>query len=197
MIEMFSIQNISILLTILASACGFSAFTWKKVIKPSINFMKSHKMILSSIETIKREVVTNGGASLKDAVIALKQTCDRIEKSQKVIEQRSKSSLHYHTQALFETDKSGGLIWTNERFFELTGKTLSDIEGFNWISYVDEDDREDFITEFSSCMSMCRKFEFKTSFVTSDKKYKFVGYPYKISESEHHGFLFHLSLIKE
>lgn len=195
MIDLFSIQNISIVLTIIATICGFSTFTWKKLIKPTIIFVKSQHGILSSIETIKHEVVTNGGGSLKDAVIALQQTCSRIEKTQKVIEQRSKSSLHYHTQALFETDKSGALIWTNERFFELTGKTLSDIEGFNWISYVNEYDREEFITEFSSCMKMCRKFEYKTEF--TDKKYKFVGYPYKINESEHHGFLFHLSLIKE
>ncbi len=196
MTELFTIEKIGIYATILASVVTTAIFIWKKVLKPILNFINIHNSIVKSIETIKREVVTNGGSSLKDSVIALKQTCDRIEKSQKVIEQRSKSSLHYHNQALFETDKNGNLIWTNERFYEMTGFTFSDMEGLNWISYINEDDREDFIAEFSSCMKMCRKLEFKTSFI-NDKKIKLIAYPYKISESEHYGFLFHVSLIKE
>ncbi len=196
MIEFFTVEKLGIYATLIASITTIGIFIWKKVLKPVLNFIKIHNSIVKSIETIKHEVVTNGGSSLKDAVIALKQTCERIEKSQKVIEQRSKSSLHYHSQALFETDKNGNLIWTNEKFYEMTGFVFSEIEGLNWISYINEDDREDFITEFSSCMKMCRKLEFKTSF-TNDKKIKLIAYPYKISESEHHGFLFHISLIKE
>ena len=107
-------EVIAIVLPLLGAIGGLFAFVWRKLIKPANSFLKDHEKIKASIQTIKEEVVTNGGRSLKDAVIQLKRTCDRIETRQKVINQRSKASLHYQNEALFETDKDGKLIWIND-----------------------------------------------------------------------------------
>jgi PAS domain S-box-containing protein len=179
---------------ILAYLITALVFAWNKLIKPLTNISQDNKDIKSSLETIKKEVTTNGGKSIKDTVNSLKSTCERIERTQKIIEQRSKSSLHYNDNALFETDENGHLIWINEKFYELTGQSQSDMEGYDWISYIRADQRENFLHEFNSCLKMCRKLEFET-YNDKDEKIKLVGYPYKTAENSHGGFLIHISFL--
>ena len=94
------------------------------------------------------------------------------------------------------TDNQGRITWTNEHFCQLTDNKLQNAQGYDWISYVDEDDREDFLQEFKSCLSMNRKFVRTTK--TSDGKFvKMLGFPYKLNESEQGGFLVSVSEIKE
>ena len=183
---------IAIVLPLLGAIGGLFAFVWRKLIKPANGFLKDHEKIKASIQTIKEEVVTNGGRSLKDAVIQLKGTCDRIEDRQKVINQRSKASLHYQNEALFETDEHGKLIWINDKFYQVTGETLTNMEGYNWVTIIDEPEREGCLKEFLSCIEMCRKVDIETTSM-SGKTIRFVGYPYKITDKAHQGFLVHLS----
>ena len=185
-------EIIAIVLPLLGAIGGLFAFVWRKLIKPANGFLKDHEKIKASIQTIKEEVVTNGGRSLKDAVIQLKGTCDRIEDRQKVINQRSKASLHYQNEALFETDEDGKLIWINDKFYQVTGETLTNMEGYNWVTIIDEPEREGFLKEFLSCIEMCRKVDIETTSM-SGKTIRFVGYPYKITDKAHQGFLVHLS----
>ena len=192
MSEMPLSEIIAIVLPLLGAIGGLFAFVWRKLIKPANGFLKDHEKIKTSIQTIKEEVVTNGGRSLKDAVIQLKGTCDRIEDRQKVINQRSKASLHYQNEALFETDVDGKLIWINDKFYQVTGETLTNMEGYNWVTIIDEPEREGFLKEFLSCIEMCRKVDIETTSM-SGKTIRFVGYPYKITDKAHQGFLVHLS----
>ena len=192
MSEMPLSEVIAIVLPLLGAIGGLFAFVWRKLIKPANSFLRDHEKIKASIQTIKEEVVTNGGRSLKDAVIQLKGTCDRIEDRQKVINQRSKASLHYQNEALFETDEDGKLIWINDKFYQVTGETLTNMEGYNWVTIIDEPEREGFLKEFLSCIEMCRKVDIETTSM-SGKTIRFVGYPYKITDKAHQGFLVHLS----
>lgn len=163
---------------------------WKKVIKPVANVFKQHEDIVQSITIIKNQIVSPDGEPLKDSVKYLKDTCKNIEKNQKILEQRSRSSLHYSDQALFETDRDGQLIWTNDAFYRLTGMSLSKITGYDWISLIKESEREDFLKEFASCVNMGRKLDIDTVSV-NDKSIKMVGHPFKYSDTEHGGFLIH------
>lgn len=164
--------------------------------KPLLNLLKSHEELIASVDTIKKEVTPNGGGSLKDVVNQLKKTCENIETRQLVIEQRSRSSLQYHNESLFETDKKGNLLWANESFYGFAKKTSEDLEGFNWINIITERDRAKFLNEFNSCISMCRKLEFFT--FSLDMEYvKFTGTPYKINGDSHEGFLFNVSIVPE
>lgn len=180
--------------SIFFSFVTFIAFLWKKWLKPIAKIVEDNNEIRNTLETIKKEVTTNGGKSIKDTINSLKNTCENIEVTQKIIEQRGKSSLHYNNYALFETDKEGHLVWVNEKFHEITGKTQSDLEGYDWISYIKSDERNGFLEEFSSCLRMCRKLEFIT-FNENNEKIKLVGYPYKVSDNTHGGFLIHISFL--
>ena len=181
-------EDVILLLTMVGTLASFLAGVWMKVLRPAMKFIDKHEDVVKSIDVIEKEITCNGGGSLKDAVMRLSSTCDNIEKSQKVIEQRTKASLHYSNTALFETDTEGNLVWTNEPFYDLTGLTLTDIEGLDWLTYIHEDDREEFLHEFNSCLRMNRRFS-RSSRTSDNKNIRMVGFPYRINSKENGGFL--------
>lgn len=194
MFEYFTTEKMIWISTGLGLLGTFFGFVYRVIIKPILVFIKEHHTVVSSIEVIKKEVTTNGGSSIKDAITSLKNTCDRIELRQKKIEERSKLALHFHNEALFEIDKDGNLVWTNEKFYQITGENQTDLQGLNWISYVQEGDREKFEKELKNCLNSCRKFELETK-STQGTPVRFVGFPYRIGFGQHVGFLFNLSLL--
>ena len=187
----FDAELLAMASTLAGLTCSVILFLWKKLVKPAIKLMDDHEDIKKSIDVIKGEVTPNGGGSIKDAVICLKETCQNIERNQKVLDQRSKASLHYHDRALFEIDKFGNMKWRNEKCESLTKDEGSPTEGFDWVSIVDESKREDFVTEVTSCVEMCRKIDIETESINNDTIY-FLGYPYRIADKDHEGFLIHL-----
>jgi|TARA_B100000085_G_scaffold278281_2_gene299867 PAS domain-containing protein len=176
--------------TLVGAGIAILAFVWR-IFKVTGVFLKDHEEIKVSIETIRAEVTPNSGKSLKDTVNSLKKTCDRIETRQKVLDQRSKAALHYSDRPLFETDVNGRLTWCNASFQELTKDNGSCKEGFDWLTVIDDDRREDFLKEFNSCLKMCRKIDIETVSVHG-RIIHFVGYPYTVDTDVHEGFLIHL-----
>jgi len=168
----------------------YKAFTFVK------SFQRSQEEVKESIRIIKTEVTPNSGKSLKDTVNSLKKACDRIEARQKILDQRSKAALHYNETPLFETDIKGRLTWCNEAFLELTKDNGSCSEEFDWLTVIEDDRRDDFLTEFNSCLKMCRKIDIETVSVHG-RLIHFVGYPYRVAKGIHEGFLIHLQVCSQ
>ena len=189
-------EHITFIFSILGGIITFLSVVWMKVVKPIFHMVDQQNDLAKSVETIKKEVTTNGGNSIKDAVNELKSTCNRIENRQKIIEQRTKAALHYNNAALFETDEHGRLTWTNSNFYDLTCDSVTSVEGYDWLTYIQEEERDDFFQEFKSCLEMNRKF-IKVTSNCNGEKIKFIGFPYKITDHSHGGFIINLSLIKE
>ena len=196
MIDLLNPENITFLFSILGGVVTFLSVIWMKVIKPIIHIIDQQNSLAKSIETITKEVTTNGGNSIKDTITELRGTCNRIEHRQKVIEERTKAALQYNNVALFETDEHGRLTWTNSNFYDLTSDIVTSVEGYDWLTYILEDEREEVLDEFRSCVDMNRKFlKFTTN--VNNEKIKLEGVPYKINHSSHGGFIVNLSIIKE
>jgi hypothetical protein len=146
-----------------------------------------------SIETIKKEVTRNGGGSIKDLVLKLDKTCERMEIRQRIIDQRSKAALHYQERCLFETDKRGNMVWANDRFYQNTIDYGDISGGLDWVAVVHEEQREEFLIEFNSCIKMGRRIDIETVSVDS-RKLHFIGYPYRVGRGNHEGFLIHMQI---
>lgn len=185
-------EYLTIILSLLGGVGTLFTYLWVKAIRPIIKVIQSHASVMSSIDYIKKELTTNGGNSLKDTILDLKNTCGRIEARQKVIEQRTKAALHYNTSMLFETDTDGRLVWSNENFSTYFKYTQQNLEGYDWLSCIDEDDRENLLQEFKSCLKMNRKFVRKTK-TNEGKMIKMTGYPYRLNDVEQGGFLVSVS----
>lgn len=196
MTDLHNPETITFIFSILGGIITFFSVVWMKIIKPIFHMVDQQSNLAKSVETIKKEVTTNGGNSIKDAVIDLKNTCNRIENRQKVIEQRTKAALQYNNAALFETDEHGRLTWTNGNFYDLTCDAVKSVEGYDWLTYIMEDEREDVFDEFKSCLEMNRKFVKCTTNINNEK-IKLVGFPYKINDSNHGGFIINLSIMEK
>lgn len=196
MLDLKDPHNIPLICSILGAIGTFFSLTWVKVIKPTVKFIKGQEEITSSIQTIRKELTTNGGNSLKDAVVDLRSTVNRMETRQKIIEQRTKAALHYNDVPLFEIDNAGRLTWTNNNFYELTQDVVTSVEGYDWLNYIDESEREELFEELKSCLEMNRKLA-KTVQTVDGKTIKLTGFPYRINEKEHGGFLVSILTLKE
>lgn len=180
--------------TLIGACIPFFVGIWR-VIKYLRKFLDEQRQIKDHLKVIKQEVTPNGGGSMKDIINNLKLAVDRIEIRQKILDQRSKATLHHTDHPLFETDKEGRLTWYNEALRDQTLENGS-LEGHDWFSIVDEDSREAFITEVKSCLRMCRKIDIETISVNGCT-IRFVGFPYKVGNSNHEGFLIHLLKVGE
>jgi hypothetical protein len=192
MLSKEDLEYFPIILSILGGLSTFFSLLWIKVFKPLLKLVQDQETFHDSINTIKQELSTNGGNSLKDSIVDLRKTCHRIEIRQQIIEQRTKAGLHYSNTALFETDNNGRLIWNNSLFFDLV--QTHNVEGYDWLNFIKEKDRQGLLEEFRSCLSTNRKF-FKITEACNGKKISITGFPYRISESEHGGFLVSISEI--
>ena len=188
MIDYAHPEIIAVALSSIGGIFGMVTLAWKKIAKPLIKLCKNQDLFIESVEEIKKELKTNGGSSLKDAIIDMKDTVHRIDRRQKIIEQRTKAALHYSNEALFETDIAGRLVWSNAHFCKYVKDNPNDISGFDWLSMIKEDERDELLKEFLSCIKMNRKFS-KLTETQDGKEVRMLGYPYKITESEHGGFL--------
>jgi len=161
-----------------------------KIFRYSSKFLSEQEKIKDCLSMIKKEVQPNGGSSMKDTINDLKISVDRIEVRQQIIDQRTKAGLHYKSQPLFEINNSGNIVWYNEAFKKLTEENGT-IEGRDWFALIEENFRPAFIEEINSCLRMGRKIDIDT--VSQNGKFiHFVGYPYKIDQNNHEGFLIHL-----
>ena len=117
---------------LLVAICGFF---YKKLVVPSLKSAKRMYLAVEKIERIHSELYTNGGSSLRDAI-------NRIEKSQDLIENRSKSIVMTSKSGYFETNAQGGLVWANKTFVALAARQHESLAGMGWITSLVEDDHE-------------------------------------------------------
>ena len=191
---MFNIdpEYITIALSILGGVFTISSLLWIKFLKPVLKLIKNQDFFTESVKELRKELSTNGGNSLKDSILELKNICKVIDKRQRVIEQRSRVAMHYNEIALFETDQDGRLIWNNIHLHKFIKDSNLFLEGYDWINIVSEDERNSVLSEFQSCVEMNRRF-IKITESSDGKPLRLVGYPFKINDEEHGGFLVSVS----
>ena len=176
-----SLEIIGIVLSLAGGFCASMAWGWKFIVKPTIKLYKSQQGLVDSVEDIKKELTTNGGSSIKDTV-------NRIDRRQIMIDKRSKAIFYNIEQAILEVDENGNILWANELFHKMMG--TKNLKGLDWVSYIDEPQRENFLREFESCSEKLRELRFET-ISTDGKSLKFLGFPYR-GDIKNYGFLIYL-----
>jgi hypothetical protein len=188
----FDPEYITIFLSIIGGLFTFGSLLWIKFLRPILKLVNNQDLFTESVKELRKELMTNGGNSLKDSIIELKKICKVIDKRQRIIEQRTRASMHYNEVALFETDNEGRLIWNNIHLHKFIDDSNLFLEGYDWINIVNEEDRSSVLQEFKSCIEMNRRFN-KVTRTSDGKQLRLIGYPYKISDEEHGGFLVSVS----
>lgn len=108
---------------------------------------------------IEKELLPNGGTSLRDAV-------DGLRRSQMFQDRSYEALLDMHEDPLFRSDRFGQCEWINKAYAKLTGKTLDDTRGNGWLTYVHPDDRAAVFAEWRASIDQNRNFEMEYRIVS-------------------------------
>jgi len=195
MIFDFNIEQVLTVIFMLVGATVSTVLFFWRVFVCTRKFISNQETMKNSLSAIKSEVTCNGGRSIKDIILKLNETCGRMELRQSIIDQRSKAALEYQDRCLFETDRDGQLVWANENFYQYTVDYGDISGGLDWIAVIDENERENFVTELNSCLKMGRRLDIETVSV-NDQQLQLIGHPYRVGDGQHEGFLIHIQILE-
>lgn len=87
------------------------------------------------IDDIAKELLPNGGTSLRDAV-------NRLELQGQETRALVVAGMDRDRHPLFQSDTMGRCVWVNAAYLQLTGRQRDDILSYGWINVVHPQDRE-------------------------------------------------------
>ena len=128
----FDLQYLEELITITGTVVTgvlilLAGWFWIKVVKPLTNLLRRQEAAMEAIKDLQDEITAHGGKTIKDTVKTIRKNLVDVQISQRVIKERCKAALNYADVAMFETDKSGKLIWGNNMFYDLLGREIDNI----------------------------------------------------------------------
>ena len=199
----FDLQYLEELITITGTVVTgvlipLAGWFWIKVVKPLTNLLRRQEAAMEAIKDLQDEITAHGGKTIKDTVKTMRKNLVDVQISQRVIKERCKAALNYADVAMFETDKSGKLIWGNNMFYDLDSLdslNTSVVKGFDWVSLLRENDQQETLEQFKSCLEMNRTFVRQTR-LSNGRPIRMQGHPLRISDDQNDGFLMSISLTK-
>ncbi len=175
------INELAIVIGAVCSIAGSLYAIWRFSINPA--YIKLRNMIIevynvamdaSNIhEIIQKELNTNGGSSLKDAI-------NRIESRLSVQDGKCRATLSLIDSPIWESDEDGNCIWVNRAYRRITGYDIDNVRDMGWISIIAPDSREAVQEEWVNAIRDRRHFSLAYNIVTSFGKIISVegeGYP--------------------
>jgi len=118
--------------------------------------------IMSTLDDIKKEVMPNGGSSLRDSI-------DRIESLQSKHDLINAAQLSASDLAYWESDSKGRFVVVSQAFCRLLTVSESEITGSNWATMLHKEDKANVLREWADCIKFERSFSMEFRFVRPNK----------------------------
>lgn len=164
----------SMVIGILA-AIGFFKWFWPAIrrwCQPAVNvFSAIGKMpdMHQQLGAIAREVMPNGGSSLRDAVARVETKVDRVESRQLILEATARARSNSDPNlAMFECDTEGKNIEVSDTYCRWLNLSREDLLGWGFMSYVHPADRESVREEWQACLEERRVYSKRHKMMTSE-----------------------------
>ena len=175
------INDFAVVIGAICSIAGSVYAIWRFSVKPT--YLKIKDMITDVYNVamdasnihhiIQKELNTNGGSSLKDAI-------NRIESRLSVQDGKHRTILSLLDSPVWESDENGNYIWVNRAYRKITGYDIDNVRDMGWISIVAPASREAVQGEWENAIKDHRHFSLTYNIITSFGKIISVdgeGYP--------------------
>lgn len=117
---------------------------------------------------IAREVLPNGGSSLRDVVTRTEVKVDRVEQRQLILEATTRARANNDPNlAMFECDTEGKNIEVSDTYCRWLNLSRDELLGWGFMSYVHPDDREKVREEWEACIADRRVYSMRHRLLTS------------------------------
>ena len=150
-----------------ASFCqGLRAISQLPHMLPAISHLQS---IEQTLGTIRKEVLPNGGGSLRDAVNMTRDTAQRTEQALAIFINASRAQ--WDGMGMFgviERDGHGNVTYANNTLQKWLNRSERDMLGGGWINAIAHADRERVRDEWESCIADVREFSMSYHMVRAD-----------------------------
>lgn len=134
------------------------------------------------ITYIVSEVRTNGGTSIKDALVRNEQALARIEAMSHSNVEIQKARMDNDPQLIFITDSEGNCLWVNRSYSRLSGRGIDELKGSGWINVITPDEREEVKELWYEAAESNREFEMRVTYQdTLGKKFQVDIRSYKMT----------------
>ena len=135
---------------------GMAALTELPQYMPTITRLGA---IDETLAKIHKEVIPNGGSSLRDAVTATRDTVKRTEVALTVFINTTRAQWDgMGVFAVFEADESGDYTYVNNTYQKWTGRSETSVRGAGWVNCIATEDRDRVRAEWDSCVEDAREF---------------------------------------
>lgn len=125
-----------------AVALAALVIAYRKMLLPTVAFLRCLPTVVVDVAFIKSELNTNGGLSLKDRV-------NDISDSVTLLEARQRGLIAALPRATFETDDQFNWIEGNHALERLTGHGFAHLARKRWVTIIHEDDRASVMEEIA------------------------------------------------
>lgn len=135
---------------------------WRKMFGENKVLDKLNSMN-KSIQCIERELATNDGKSLKDAI-------NRIENTVNFAHERQRALLESSNTCTFETDNKGECVYANRAYLVMVQRPFSEIKGTGWVNILQEGNKLLVKHEWDKAVLEDRNFEMSYVIETPEGK---------------------------
>ena len=139
---------------------------WKLLVRPKVvqPILDHFAMVHSSarlVQEIKKELVHNGGSSLKDLVSQLLRDQKDFGQSLSRLEGLVQAILSVSDEGVWLSDEHGHCLWVNGWFAQNIGWMPHEMQGSGWKNTIHPDCREAVFREWDECVREHRDFIMK------------------------------------
>ncbi len=115
------------------------------------------------IEPLVKELMPNGGTSMKDLVT-------RINERMIQLEMRFQATVLETSHGIIYTDGDGHVTWANWTFCRMVDRDLTELRGSGWIYAIAPKDRNRVMAEWAEAVREKRNYESSHSFINSSDR---------------------------
>ena len=158
------------------------------------NQFLSIKRVHDQVDTIFKEITTNGGGSIKDKINLIsdqmKVNTDMTEK----IFLRQRWILDNREEPIFESADDGRCVWVNKPYIKLVKQDVSYFLDNGWKNAIHEEDRERVVNLWNDCVKDGRMYEDEYRIV--DANGKSIRVECVSVKTDKHGYIGSLRVLK-
>lgn len=196
------LSNLGIATTIISTIIGSIWAIWLKIIKPALK--RKRELIhnreqnaeqmqdaLNKLDRVLKEVLPNGGSSLRDSLNRVEKNIDKIESNisnlnEKVdsLEDTHRISLNLQQIAFWISGKQGEITYASQAMCKLVKRVESEMLGNGWISCISHEDTKRISEAWESSVQEGRTFDEVYTFTSNGYSVKVKGTAYHKKDSK-------------
>lgn len=147
------------------AALRYAAIRMMKPITEAMGNLRSIPAISEDIALVKKEVLPNGGASLRDSVIRNEEMTVQMKADVALNLSISRQTLDMTGAIAFMAEADGSYFWVSLAWSEITGIGNADAAGSGWQAAIAPEDRDHVRREWESCCKEAWPFRMTYSYL--------------------------------